>query len=176
MSINFEKQSEFVEYPSRMRVLMWTFLALLAVIIGGVLVALGLSEEVNRLKGIVVGIACVVFFGLGFLYGLYRLINRQPSIIMNKEGITDNSSLSGAGRVKWTEIQDIRMYVYLGQKMIGLFLYDNDQFIARQSGLKKYIARMNRKLVPTSVNISQHGITMPLEQLYERILENWRNA
>jgi hypothetical protein len=176
MSINIAKPNEFVEYPSKIKLMGLSFMSLVFGVIGGAFLAFGHSEEEGNIKMVVVGIFSMIFFGFGFIYFLYRLMNRQPSIIMNKEGIIDNSSYFGAGRLKWTEIQDIKLHRFKGQKFIGLELHDTDQFLARQSGLKKYVMRMNKGLVQSPVNISQSGISMPLEQLYVLMLETWQNA
>src|SRR5262245_19949122 len=51
-----------------------------------------------------VAIAAIGFFGLCGLFALFKLFDTTPGLILDAEGITDNSSAVSAGRIPWSDI------------------------------------------------------------------------
>lgn len=167
---------EHVEYPGAKKLIGLAFGALVFVALGVLFIVLGQSEEEPPIMVIIIGYISVGFFGLCLVYCLYRLVNKKPSIIINQNGIMDNSSYIGGGQLQWSDIADVVLYEFMGQKFIGLKLHDTERFMARQSGMKKAFIRMNRRMLDMPVNIPQSGVRMPLDKLYVLIKETWMNA
>ncbi|WP_279588825.1 STM3941 family protein [Paenibacillus castaneae] len=78
--------------------------------------------------------------------------------------------------MNWTDIQEISIYEFMGQKFIGLKLEDTDHFMSQQSGLKKWLMRMNKGMVQAPVNIAQSAISISLEELYVMMVSTWQRA
>jgi len=174
---NVYTAEEIVEYPNRQR---WLGLSLAA----AVFVVLGLfmvfgfpgDEQSPPLAYIVVGIICILFFGFCFLHIVSRLINPRPSIVINREGINDQSSAISGGSLKWHEIKEIMLFEFMGQHFIGLQLHDTAGYLAGQSGMKKLLMRLNKRMVQATVNISQQSVRIPLDQLYAVMETYWLEA
>lgn len=176
MNIQQSLTKEHVEYPSAKKLFGLTFASMVFVAVGILLIVVGQWEEETPIIMIIIGFISVGFFGLCLIYCLYRLMNKRPSIIINGDGIMDNSSYIGGGLLKWSDIQDVVLYEFMGQRFIGLKLHDIERFMAQQSGMKKALIRMNKRMINMPVNIPQSGVRMPLDQLYTLIKETWMNA
>src|SRR5437764_14021730 len=48
-------------------------------------------------------IACILFFGLGSIYGWRKLFDTAPGLIIDSEGLIDNASAISAGRIPWSD-------------------------------------------------------------------------
>lgn len=62
------------------------------------------------------------FFGYGSLFFIKKIIENEPSIIVDEYGITDNTSSIAIGFISWDNIEDIFMVYYGGQNMIQVNL------------------------------------------------------
>lgn len=176
MNIQQSFTKEHVEYPSAKKLIGLAFASMVFVAVGILLIVVGQSEEETPIIMVIIGFISAGFFGLCLIYCLYRLMNKKASIIINGDGILDNSSYIGGGLLKWSDIQDVVLYEFMGQRFIGLKLHDTERFMAQQSGMKKALIRMNKRMINMPVNIPQSGVRMPLDQLYVLIRETWMNA
>ncbi|MEY9096432.1 STM3941 family protein [Paenibacillus sp. RC84] len=165
--------NDLIIYPSTKKTIGLALAALVFVVLGVVFIGAGQSEEERSLGLVGIGGVSVVFFGACLVYLVYRLFNRKPSLIVNDEGIVDHSSAIGGGELRWADIEEIMLYDYMGQRFIGIRLHDTETYLARQSGFKKALMKANQGLVQATVNITQTAVKMPLEELYELMMEKW---
>ena len=165
---------DIVIYPSRLKMSLIA-LGALAFVIAGIFI--GTREEVTLtpLKLFLATYVGIPFFGLCFLFAAYKLLVRKPAIIISNEGLVDNASAVGAGFLRWEEIEEIFVHEYVGQRMLGIVVKDPVAVIARQSGFKKAMAKLNGGVVGTSFNIPQVSLPMPVEELLSTI-ETYRSA
>lgn len=169
-----DNNEEVVIYPKLGKLL---FFSVIFVILGAVFLYLGLlsNEEISMIMA-VVGLICVVLFGFCLFYFASRMINKQPSLIVNDVGITDQSSYIQAGTISWEEIKDIELYSMMNQRMIGIKLHNPEKFMSKQTGFKKMLMRANQGMVDTPINIAEAGLPMSLEELYLIIIQKWKLA
>lgn len=52
----------------------------------------------------VAGLVGTIVFGAGTLFLAVRLFSRRPGLVIDQEGIVDNTSYSSVGRVPWSQI------------------------------------------------------------------------
>lgn len=168
-----KSQNELIVYPRLRKMLTYS---VIMVAIGIVLTILGVIPEEPNIFVTVLGIICTVFFGLCLSYYIYRSIHKKPAIVVNAEGIRDHSSYSSGGFIPWTDIREVSLYNYMNQHFIGIHLHDTEQYIAKQSGFKKLLMKMNSRIVDAPVSISDNGIDMKITDLYKRIGEQWQEA
>jgi len=96
-------------------------------------------------------------------------------VIINEEGILDNSSYIAGGLIRWDDIHNIELYQLAGQKMIGIQLKDPDSYLESQQGLKRQLIKINQGMVQAPVNIAQSALRMPLVQIYEEMHIRWHS-
>ncbi|MGM1047975.1 MAG: STM3941 family protein [Bacillota bacterium] len=150
-----DNNEDIVIYPKLGKLFM---LAAVFVILGAALIYFGMTEENSSIVMVIIGVICAVFFGLCLFYFASRIVNKEPSLIINDEGITDQSSYIQAGVIKWEDIKNIELYSMMNQRMIGIKLYHPEKFMLQQTGLKKLLMRANQGLVDTPINIAESGL------------------
>lgn len=123
-----------------------------------------------------VGVVCVLFFGIALLFSIALLFKRTPTLQLDEEGIIDNSSLIPGGRIRWEEISEIQLYSFKGQSFIGISLHNPEDYLAGQSVMNQQLMRVNNRLVQVHVNIGRPGISSPLPKLYEEMKRRWMTA
>jgi hypothetical protein len=117
----------------------------------------------------VVGGAAIVFFGACLVYGVYKLFDRRPGLILDRLGLIDNSSAIAAGRITWQEIRDIKVSQIRTQRFLTLLIDDPDQFIARGNRFRRFLDAQNVGLTGSPVNISSGTLKIDFDEL-ERLL------
>jgi hypothetical protein len=114
----------------------------------------------------------MVLMGAIFLLILNKLVANRPAIVINSEGFWDGTSLKGAGLVRWAEIEEIRLYLYLGKKVMGIVPKDKDQFLGRLSYLKRNLLLLNLRLGYPLINIAEQALDASLEEMVKFIEDN----
>lgn len=141
---------------------------------GAWILSLHLSGEEVFLYG-VVGVVCMLFFSACLIFFIRKLFDRSPGLIIDNEGIYDNSSYVAGGLIRWEDIRNIEMYQLAGQAMIGIQLNDPDAYLQQQKGFKQRLNQINQGMVQAPVNIAQSALRMPLSEIYEEILIRWQS-
>lgn len=171
MEIN---SNDYVIFPSTKKMISASFISLLFTVGGAVFILLTFISEGDIFTILLVrfiGIISFLFFGLCLTYFSGRLISKKPALIITDEGIYENSSYIGAGKIKWHEVKDAYIYEYMGEKMLGIETYDPDLVISRKSGFKKFLVKTNKKLINSQISIPQNGVSITLEEIHKIIVE-----
>src|SRR5580698_10622693 len=71
-----------------------------------------------------VAMAGVSFSGLCGIYGCIKVFDGKPGLIIDHQGIVDNSSAVSAGRILWDEIVGFRVSEIAGQRFLTIGLTD----------------------------------------------------
>jgi len=164
---------DFIVRAKKGRMVMPAVFSLLFVVVGIFLLSISVYESMWLT---VVGLLTIVVFGFCFLYYVKELINRKPAVIVTNEGIIDRSSYIGADLVKWEEIDAIDFLNLSGQVYLGIFTNDPELVINRSSGMKKLLNTLNKKLLPSQVNIPVKNLDCSVEELVNAIGERWEKA
>lgn len=124
----------------------------------------------------VIGLLSVLFFGICFCYSLVKMIQKEPSFIINEHGFVDSSSYTSSGAVAWKDIEHMFMYELMGQKMIGVKLHDEKAFLERHNGMKRKLMTANSNMVDATISIAQNSITLPIDELYLMMMNHWQHG
>lgn len=165
--------NHFIVMAKKGRMVMLTIFSLMFVALGIFILLVPFNESMLPM---VIGILAILIFGLCFLYYVKALVEREPAVIITKEGIIDNSSYIRAGLVKWEEIEAIEFLNFSGQVFLGIFTYDPELIINRSSGMKRILNRLNKGLLPSQVNIPFKNLDCSAEELMNAIGERWDTA
>ncbi|MDN4600260.1 hypothetical protein P5G61_03395 [Paenibacillus sp. F6_3S_P_1C] len=167
MSTSYDQQH--VEYPSRKRMAWLTVGAALFVAAGFFLMFDDSSTKGSAISS-VIGMFSILFFGLCLCYSLVKMIKKEPSFVVDEHGFVDSSSYTSGGIIAWKDVESIFMYEFMGQKMIEVRLWDENVFLDRQNGMKRKL------MVDATVSIAQNSLTLPLDQLYNMMVERWMRS
>lgn len=161
-------------YMGKGKLWLMSFGCLIFIAIGGWFFAEYLNGHLILAYGIV-GICCVMLFGACLIFFIRKLFDRSPALVIDYDGILDNSSYLASGLVRWEDIQQIELYQLAGQKMIGIQLKEPEAYLGSQRGLKRQLIQINQGMVQAPINIGQSALRMPLAQIYEEMMMRWHS-
>ena len=127
----------------------------------------------------IVSVTGVGFFGICAVYGFMKIFDKKPGLVIDEEGIVDNSSGVAAGRILWSEIIGFQKKELFGQRFLTIEVSDPDRFIRRCSPLKAKMNSANLNLTGSPINISANSLSIgfdDLTQIMDRALRSYNEA
>jgi len=174
-----------LEYPLRKaKLALVLVLALVLFLVCLVMTLAGLAGPGSLLAwelgaaGLVGGVA----FGAGTLFAAARLFSRRPGLVIDQEGIVDNTSYSSVGRVPWSQITWVqvqsfklptynRSLIFRPQqpRLLVIGVRDPVQFRDRGNWLQRFLRRGTVGMFGGPVAISEPLLRADFEDLARRI-------
>ncbi|MEM7738351.1 MAG: STM3941 family protein [Deinococcota bacterium] len=115
-------------------------------------------------------IISVLFFGVCGVYGIFRLMQDKPALIINVEGVVDNSSLIAVGPVAWQDISTVSVSEYRGMYLVTLEVSDPQKYMPKRNLYTRLLAKLNLRFFRSSIQISASTLQVNFNQL-ERTIE-----
>ena len=112
-----------------------------------------------------VGIASLLFFGLAGIFGLRKLSDRNPGLVLNSSGIIDNSSGVAAGFIPWSEIKGAEIFEVHRQKILIIKVKNPQAYIDRGSALRRAANKMNAKMSGSPIAITSNTLKINFAEL-----------
>jgi hypothetical protein len=165
-----------VAIPLNKRKLVVLVLAALGFVVVGVMVWL-LADAIPGLGSLLIKGAAVLvvgFCGLCGAYGLLKLFDTAPGLVLDQQGIIDNSSAVAAGRIRWDEITEIRFSTLEGQQFLTVQVANPKRFVEMGGFFRRMLNRANTWLVGSSINISASSLRISFDELTKQISEFYR--
>ncbi|MGN7783868.1 STM3941 family protein [Niabella sp. 22666] len=171
-----------IEIPlSKRKIMVALFISLLFVALGFWLVIArpnpngGNAILGNPILIVVVGLAAIVFFGMGILVLIRKLKDKRPGLIVSDEGILDNASGVAAGVIPWADIQKIKLAQVMSQKFLMLIVKDPEQYIQRETNaIKRKGMELNYKNYGSPISISAGSLQIGFNELQALLMEKWQ--
>lgn len=148
------------------------FLALISMVIvaAGVLYAIHVEElRTNLIWYLIVVCLLVPLFFLGGVSALISVASNRPAFIVDEVGIRDDTTLFGAGRVNWEEIEHITTYRVFTQRYLVIVPRNVQSLLAREPLLPRVTMWINDKISPAPINIPAILLAMPADELIRQI-------
>lgn len=121
----------------------------------------------------VVGVSCVLFFGLASFYLFKKLFDNRPGLIISTEGIFDNSSATPVGLIEWKDIVNTDIVKIHGQRIILIKVKNPDKYIRGQESKRtKNVLKANLNFYGTPITITANGLRIAFEKLERLLVEN----
>ncbi len=117
------------------------------------------------------GLAAVAFFGLTGFVSAKILVTKKPGLILNAQGITDQSSGLSAGFIPWSDVTQIGENKVKGQKFATIFVVDPMIYIERGNRLAQAAKNTNLKISGTPINISANTLKLSHDELMQLLQE-----
>ena len=166
-----------LEIPvSKIKVALLLFIAL-------IFVAEGVSFIVNpttftdvgfkrypKFEILIVGYACVIFFGTGVLIFIFKLFDNKPGLLIDDQGITINPSSFSNSFIKWSDIEKFGILNISRTKLILIYLKNPEDFINSQTNsLKRKVASFSFKRYGTPLSITTGSLKSTTNELYKEL-------
>jgi len=121
------------------------------------------------LVGTGVAVIGIGFFALGGLYCFVKMWDRRPGLVLDRDGIIDNSTGVAAGRVRWEEITDIRFRMMGRQRFVTIDVVDPRRFVERGGAVRRLMTRLNTTALGSPINIATDGLAISPDELFRQI-------
>lgn len=129
----------------------------------------------NPTKIAIAGYASIVFFGLCAFVLIKKLPDNKPGLVIDETGLTDNSSGVSAGKILWSDMEDISVIEIHRQKLIMLQVKNPQDYIDKQTnGFKRKMMQMNYKMYGTPLSITSNGLKISFDELLSTLTDNFK--
>lgn len=125
----------------------------------------------------IVGIAAVVFFGATGLVGIQKLFDTQMGLIIDRNGITDNSSGVSVGFIDWADVRALRTSQVMSTKFILIEVAAPEKYIGKATNFKAKLLRQNLNMYGTPLCIASNTLDFSfsnLESLLHKAFEDYK--
>ena len=119
----------------------------------------------------IVGTLSVIFFGACAVYGIKKLFDNTSGLIINQEGIIDNSNGTSIGLINWTDILSIQTKQVASTKFLLVLVNDPDKYLNRATGFKKKLLQANMRYYGTPLSITSSSLKCDFDDL-EKIVRS----
>jgi hypothetical protein len=105
------------------------------------------------------------------------LLQKTPGLVLNEEGIYDNTSAFRFGLIPWSDIseiygQSVQASIASKQNFLTIGLVDPDKYISSEPNiLKRKLLIANAKGYGSPVHISTNGLQVNHNELLEMVKE-----
>lgn len=131
----------------------------------------------NPMVILISGISAIIFFGYTAFILFKKLPDNKPGLIINSEGIIDNSSGVSAGIVLWTDIIEISTANVMTQKFLMFIVKNPEEYINRQNGIvKRKAMEINYKTYGSPISISANTLDTNFEELYKLLKRKFKES
>jgi hypothetical protein len=133
-------------------------------------------ESRNKFWIMIVGIASIIFFGACLLFMFRKLFDNSIGLIINENGITDNSSGTSVGLIEWNDITDIKTAEVASTKFILIETINPEKYIKKaKNSISKRAMKANHKMYGTPLSISSNTLQVKFDELLNTILNAFKN-
>jgi len=118
-----------------------------------------------------IGIIGVLFFGATGKYGIRKMFDNKPGLIIDSTGITDNSNESSIGLIEWNDISEIKIHQVMSTKFLLINVVNPEKYIGKaKSRIRAKLMRTNMEMTGTPLSITSNTLKYnfgKLEQLVQ---------
>ena len=155
-------------YESQKKSYIVSLLAAIILLIGSILLLFT--------GAIIIGIIGVLFFGSCLVFIIKKILsNSTIEVIVDKEGITDNSSAISLGFMSWEDIEQISIAEFNGDRYIQIHLKDEKKYLKKISMFKRIIVKLNKKM-GFEVALISYNLTGIVPEQFIQAVEEYLNT
>lgn len=116
------------------------------------------------------GIVCILIFSVASIFFINKLLSGKPAVVINKDGIYDNSSASSVGLINWEDIVRTEIRRTSQTSYIAIYVKDPKKYTSKNKNwFKKRLLNSNQKLCKTPITIATNTLNSSAEELNEII-------
>ncbi len=124
-----------------------------------------------------IGLSTIIF-GFFLLFWIVKLLGRKPAIVIDKNGITENSTSISVGEIPWSDIDSVKTTKSYPAKLITLMLNDPKKYIDKENSFfKRKMMTINYKKSGSPINIQTISLLTDhetLKQVIEKKLSEYK--
>jgi hypothetical protein len=117
----------------------------------------------------IAAIAGISFFGIAAIFSFCKLFDKRAGLILDSEGIHDNSSAIGSRMIRWNNITGLSTDEIQKTKLLILQVNNAEESINAESKLKRWLMSMNYNKYGTPIVISSTALNINFDELAKTI-------
>jgi hypothetical protein len=122
-----------------------------------------------------IGIASILFFGLGIFIGIKRLIKSEIALIIDSKGVNVNPKKSMTEFIKWGEINGFEEIKIQSTRIVIIGVKNPAYWLEKEtSGFRRKLMQFNINNYNSPFNIAASGLDISSDKLIET-LNNYYN-
>ncbi len=119
----------------------------------------------------IIGIITVSFFGICLIFAIRKLFDPKKGLIINNNGIIDNTSATSIGLIEWSDITGIATIKVSSTKIIMVYTDKPEKYIERaKNRIAKKVMKANSKLYGSPLSIVSTSLKIKHKQLENLLL------
>lgn len=119
----------------------------------------------------IVAVLGILWFGFFGLFGIRKLFDGQPGLLIDSEGIVDNSNAIPAGRIPWTEIKGFCILEGTARKSVTIMVASPEKYIEVKGLFRRWQRSENLKMTGSPINISANALQTNVQDLLHLLTE-----
>lgn len=120
------------------------------------------SPEVIR----TIGITGLCFFGICISFISRKLLDNSPGLIIDQNGITNNTNATNLGLIEWEDITGIETKQVMLTKFLIIHINKPEKYISRtKSVIAKQAMRVNYKTYGSPISITSNSLKIDFSNL-----------
>lgn len=158
-------------------------LAFVLFMLSGLLIPMGLWFFTSGLEATMVG-EQIFFLGIGVPilivtallvpFGLMRLANKAPGLIIDEHGLIDYSAAFPNGFVAWSDIRAIEVAQPEQTTMMFIVLFDPEKYLKTKSSIRRAFARIGDRFgYPSYFGIVIGNLNIEFAELITVVEQYW---
>ena len=151
-------------------------------VIAGIYFMTTMADQQDRFNPTLVktvGVASVLFFGATAVYGMRKLFDTRAGLIIDSDGIVDNTNASSIGLIPWEDITHVTIGEVASTKFLLIFTKEPERILEKVSGFKRRILAANKNMYGTPISITSTTLQYKfsdLEKLLKERLQQHRET
>lgn len=131
-----------------------------------------ISKNLAAYGGTIMGVLGIYFF-------TRKLFDKNPGLVINEQGIYDNTSAFKFGLIPWSDIsqiyeRSIQASIASKQHFVTIGLIEPDKYILREPNIfKKRLLKVNARSYGSPIHISTNGLKINHKDLLNLIVSNF---
>ena len=122
----------------------------------------------------VVGIVSILFFCITGIYSIKKMFDKNIGLIIDENGIIDNTNTTSIGLIKWSDITEIKTKQIMTTKFLLIFTNNPNEILEKASGMKRKLLAGNMKMYGTPLSITSTTLKYNFNDL-EKLLKDRLN-
>ena len=162
---------------SKIKAIIWTSIALgfLSGLVWAILKVWILPSGFNKtflLTGLTL---LIITCGFACFSGLIKLIDNKSGLAIDKNGIQINIGPNRGQFINWGEIIGLKIHNQVrGQIFLLIFIKNPDDFLAKLSGFRRFLLKMNKVSHKTPVSLTSTWLNCSFEELVSLIEDKYK--
>jgi len=117
----------------------------------------------------IVGIIGSVVFGISSIWIFFRLFDNKPGLIINEQGIIDNTNTGSIGLIKWQDIIEVRHKRIMSNSIMLIVVKEPQKYLQGVSILKRLSLKQNINNYGTPIALTSVSLDCNFDELEKRV-------